>query len=508
MLGMRHARAAGRRRQREAESLTSGATAAGPDELLANVETQRRLSEALLALAEPYRTAVVLRYYEELSAAEIARRTGVPAGTVRWRVKEGVDRLRRQLDDRAGGRRASSLALIKFAAPSARALHRISIAVAMASVTAVAVVAVVHRARAVPAKSPAAVVSNGAHPRKESEMINRIGVVAVAATLAQPVPAAPAAAAIPISKAPRFWVPLGVGPIKGPPTAKVTIVAFMDYQSPFCKQASQTMDALLAAHPRDVRYQVIHRPLPFHRQAPFAAKAALAAGQQGKFWEMHETLLANQNALEPTDIAGYAKKLGLDVARFEADLTGPTVTNQADLEEANAQSLKVAAIPTFFFNGRSVPGAQPREVLEKTLGEELAYADAVLKSGARPTDLYNAIIKGGSTELQAGPSPETGPGADPLSPQALAARKVLTDNAAKATSCYEEALAVKPGLAGSVVVELRLAGGKEPMVLLHDSTMKFAKVDNCIVQSLKKLSYPKLDARDRLVVRHTFTFPQ
>jgi RNA polymerase sigma factor (sigma-70 family) len=522
MLRLQQARAAGRRRQRESESARDAAldAAARPDELLDQVETQRRLAEALLALAEPYRTTVVLRYYEELSAAEIARRSEVPAGTVRWRLKEGLDRLRRHLDEHAVDRRASALALVKFVArgPVTRWPLRLAVG-GVAGIALIGVALVAPRLRS--GHQGLAVQpdrNEGAReaPGRESDMKKSVGVLAVAAGLAGSVgPGATVAApgAIPPSKVSRFWVPLGVGPVKGPATAKVTILGFMDYQSTFCLQASRTMDALVAAHRGEVRYQVIHRPLPFHTRAPFATKAALAAGQQGKFWEMHDVLLANQQALEAADIDGYAKKIGLDLTRFKADIAGATVINQADLEQANAQSLKVGAIPSFFLNGRSVPGAQPLAVFEKALAEEIAYADAVLKAGVPPADLYNTITKLGATELpgQARSAPENEQG-EPEAPQTAvfrAALKVVNDNEAKVTACYESALALKPALAGRVVVDINLASGRDPQVLLRESTMSFAKVDNCIVKSLKALTYPKAEPGDaRLVtVRRAFTFP-
>ena len=76
-----------------------------PEELVARAETQRLLAELVLGLSEPFRRVVLLRYYEGLSGAEIARALGAPAGTVRWELKEGIDRLRRALDSRFGNDR-------------------------------------------------------------------------------------------------------------------------------------------------------------------------------------------------------------------------------------------------------------------------------------------------------------------------------------------------------------------------------------------------------------------
>jgi RNA polymerase sigma factor (sigma-70 family) len=538
ILGMRHARAAGRRREREAESAADARAlspdrSARPDELLEHVETQRRLSEALLALDEPYRTTILLRYFDELSAADIARRTSVPAGTIRWRLKEGLSRLRRQLEEREGGPSALSLVLARFAAPTRGATQGKWLPWTATTMGAVAltvlVVTITHRPPRTPmAQAPdvpsSPTQSTSAVPEKENTMKKSIGILTLAAGLAAnsaPAALAGKTAAIPPSKGPRFWVPLGVAPVKGPPTAKVTIVAFMDYQAPFCARATQTMNALLAAHPRDLRYQVIQRPLPFHKKAPYAARAALAAAQQGRFWEMHEILLANQTDLDPADIERYAKKIGLDVARFKSDLASATVNNQADVEEANVQSLRIDAVPSFFLNGRLVAGAQPLPVFEKAVSEELAYADAVLKAGVQPGDLYTAITKNGATELTTTPSAGAHFGSDedaknwPTNEGGLAgadkdvfdgAIKVLTTNTDVAKACYDSGASIKPGLAGKVVVDVRLLRGQAPTILLHESTLDFPKVDNCIVKGLRTLRFPEGTAH-LIAIRYMFTLP-
>jgi hypothetical protein len=167
----------------------------------------------------------------------------------------------------------------------------------------------------------------------------------------------------------------------------------------------------------------------------------------------------------------------------------------------------VEAIPNFFLNGRSVPGAQPRAVFEKVLAEELAYADAVLKSGVVAADLYNTITRHGSSELTTGarrPS-ITGEGKTG-NPVFDAAWKLLGDNTDKVRACYDAARAVRPNLAGQVVVQVDIVAGHEPTVLLHESTMEFAKVDNCIVQSLKSLSYPN-GTEQAVRLRRRFSFP-
>ncbi|MGE3545381.1 MAG: sigma-70 family RNA polymerase sigma factor [Kofleriaceae bacterium] len=110
-LARMRARSSGRRARRE-ESAVPLEPAPSPDELLARIEMQQQVVRRVLALDEPFRATLLLRYYEGCSAAEIARRQGVPAGTVRWRLKRGLDELRRQLDDsRQGDRKRWALLL-------------------------------------------------------------------------------------------------------------------------------------------------------------------------------------------------------------------------------------------------------------------------------------------------------------------------------------------------------------------------------------------------------------
>jgi RNA polymerase sigma factor (sigma-70 family) len=518
ILARRHARAAGRRRQREGEAAADVAAQDDgvlADDLLARVETQRQLAETLLALDEPYRKTVLLRYYEGLSAAEIARRTEVPAGTVRWRLKEGLARLRRDVDERAGGRRACAVALARFVGRGAVTTggRRIVSGVAMAAATVGAVgLAVLSGLRVVPSSGPPDEVATGAgNGGRTAEQPDRrfqraVGALSLAAgpgPLAGPISMATPARQLPPSKVPRFWVPLGVGPVKGPASAKVTILAFMDYQSPFCLAATRTMDEVLEAHAGEVRYQVLHRPLPIHPRAAFAARAALAASQQGKFWEMHRTLLTNQNALEPDDIDRYAARIGLDVARFEADLGGPTVLGQFDVEEANARSVKVGGIPTLFFNGRGVAGSRSRDEYDRVLAEEIAYADAVLKTGVAPGDLYNTITRSGASEVTPGLAFDRSPAPSTFD----AAWKLIDGKTAAVNDCYRAEQVKTPALTGGVVLEVTLVPDQPPAFLIRESTIDAPGLGDCIVNAMRVLTFPRAKGDKKILLRRRFNFP-
>lgn len=114
-----------------------------------------------------------------------------------------------------------------------------------------------------------------------------------------------------------------------------------------------------------------HLPLDIHKNALGAALASEAARNQGKFWEYHDKLFANQAKLEPENLKQYARELNLDMARFEKDLVDPTVKKRVEDDSAEARTLGVTGTPGFFINGRFLRGAAPFETFTKTIDEEL-----------------------------------------------------------------------------------------------------------------------------------------
>lgn len=99
--------------------------------------------------------------------------------------------------------------------------------------------------------------------------------------------------------------------------------------------------------------------------------AAEAAGNQGKFWEYHDKLFANQSKLAPDNLKQYAKELGLDAARFEKDLADLGKKKRVDDDMAEARSLGVSGTPAFFINGRFINGAKPFQEFAKVINAEL-----------------------------------------------------------------------------------------------------------------------------------------
>src|SRR5260370_39913633 len=98
------------------------------------------------------------------------------------------------------------------------------------------------------------------------------------------------AAALPDTKVERYRVPIENAPVKGSDKAKVTIVEFSDFQCPFCSRVGSTLEQLTKTYGKDIRIAWKNNPLPFHPNAMPAAQPAMAAGEQGKFWQMHAKL--------------------------------------------------------------------------------------------------------------------------------------------------------------------------------------------------------------------------
>jgi protein-disulfide isomerase len=159
-------------------------------------------------------------------------------------------------------------------------------------------------------------------------------------------------------------VPTAGDPSRGPTSAAFTLIVFSDYQCPFCKRAEPIIRSFEQAHMGDVRVVFKNKPLPMHENARLAAKAALAAEQQGRFWEYHDALFAHQTALDGASLERYATDLGLDVRRFDRDLDDPRLDARIEADVADADALKVVGTPTLFVNGHRVVGAQPLEKLE------------------------------------------------------------------------------------------------------------------------------------------------
>jgi predicted DsbA family dithiol-disulfide isomerase len=162
------------------------------------------------------------------------------------------------------------------------------------------------------------------------------------------------------------------GPSLGAADAPVTIVAFSDYECPYCQKADPAVKEVLQAYKGKVRLVYKEFPLPNHPNAQKASEAALCAHEQGKYWEMHDKLFANQTALEVEALKGYARDLALDTARF--DLCLDSDAKRADVRAGlkAGEAAGVTGTPAFFVNGRLISGAVPFERFKELIDAELA----------------------------------------------------------------------------------------------------------------------------------------
>jgi protein-disulfide isomerase len=204
-------------------------------------------------------------------------------------------------------------------------------------------------------------------------------------------------------------LPVGNSYIYGNPDAPVTIVEFTDFQCPFCARGATTIKQVAQKYPNDVRIVLKHFPLNFHKEAEGASKAALAAGEQGKFWEMHDILFENQKSWGGQDMkavtTGYATQLGLDVERFQRDYDNPAFAQVIKDDMAVGGKVGVRGTPHFFVNGRRISGAVPIDQFEKAVQESLAEAKELVAGGTPKNEIYKAAVAKNYKEAEA-PKPQ------------------------------------------------------------------------------------------------------
>ena len=164
-------------------------------------------------------------------------------------------------------------------------------------------------------------------------------------------------------------------PSLGPVNAPVTVVEFSDFQCPFCQRAAPTFKTLRARYGDRIRFVWKDFPLTqIHPDAFDAAMAGHCAGEQGKFWEYHDKLFANQTALDREALKRYAAEGGLDAAKFSACIDSGKYRPRVQSALDSGVRLGVGSTPTTFINGRPVSGAQDVEVFAAVIEEELARA--------------------------------------------------------------------------------------------------------------------------------------
>ncbi len=192
-------------------------------------------------------------------------------------------------------------------------------------------------------------------------------------------------------------VPIGDSPTRGSSSAPIVLIEFADFTCPHCQGLAPGLDKFVDDHATQVRFVYKFMPLqgPGHERAEPAARAAWAAGLQGKFWEMHHRLFASPDHLEQGDFEAYAKDMGLDVAKFRADMQSQATSDKVAADRKLADSLDVKGTPTIYINGREYDKAQSLEdwvdlELQLTAPTKAATAPAPSSSSSSPSSAHAA----------------------------------------------------------------------------------------------------------------------
>jgi protein-disulfide isomerase len=159
---------------------------------------------------------------------------------------------------------------------------------------------------------------------------------------------------------------IGQSPITGAPTKKILLVEFSDFQCPYCAQAHKTIKEFMAKHQDEVTLVYKHFPLSsIHPEALPAAKAAWAAGQQGKFWQYHDVLFTQQKQLGEQFYLETAKNLNLDLEKFNSDRQ--TAEKSITEDMILGESVGISGTPFFVLNGATFSGAVQLSDVEDVL---------------------------------------------------------------------------------------------------------------------------------------------
>ncbi|MEE2672329.1 MAG: thioredoxin domain-containing protein [Myxococcota bacterium] len=170
----------------------------------------------------------------------------------------------------------------------------------------------------------------------------------------------------------KYDVKVGSAPSRGKASAPVKIVEWSDFQCPFCRRVGPTLDQIEKEYGDKVQIAFKHMPLSMHAKARPAHAAAEAAAMQGKFWEMHDKIFADQRGMSEEKYLQYAAELGLDTEKFKKDAASDKVEKRIAADSVEGSKLGVTGTPAFFVNGRFLSGAQPFASFKKLVDEELA----------------------------------------------------------------------------------------------------------------------------------------
>jgi len=174
---------------------------------------------------------------------------------------------------------------------------------------------------------------------------------------------------------PRVEISADPSRLRGNPDAPITIVEFADFQCPYCQEVQHILKAVMEKYKDKVRLGFRDFPLrSIHPQAQSAAEASRCAGDQGKFWEYHDLLYANQTRLDPTGLTDNARAAGVDVNRFTSCLAAGKFKTPIENDLQSGAASGISGTPAFYINGVPLIGSQPASAFESIIESEIADA--------------------------------------------------------------------------------------------------------------------------------------
>jgi len=172
----------------------------------------------------------------------------------------------------------------------------------------------------------------------------------------------------------KYTFELEGNPRKGPANARIVIVEFADFECPHCALMRGTLDGLAKQFPDDVAIYFKQFPLGHHAHSHTAARATLAAHRQGRFWQMHDLIFANQGSLSPQRFVDFATELGLNVETFKKDIEDQALFAQIERDRKEAIEANLTGTPTIYINGRLFLDEKTPEALTAYVKAQLAKA--------------------------------------------------------------------------------------------------------------------------------------
>jgi RNA polymerase sigma factor (sigma-70 family) len=366
-----------------------------PFSATAQAEVDRVVREALARIPDRYRETLVLYYCENRSIREVAATLGIAEDAATQRLSrgrrylaQGVNELvERSLSSQATRDPKKDLRMAVLAAlphvetpapPRGSTMLKLAIATVLTAAVGTTAAVVVHEKSSTTKPNAPLVASKVETPNGAVHAVQPPAIPPTAAAW-RTRPHVGSGSGIDIqdmpeviSKDTRDRLDIEKGPSRGPADAPVTIVVYQDLMCTYCGQVLATIDQIWDEYPGKLRLVV--KQFPVHKQAELAAEASLAAEAQGKFWPLHDLMIANQDNLTRDALVGYAQQAGLDVSTFTNALDQHTFRAALDTEVANGREIGVEATPEFLINGKDFTGARPVEEFRTRIEEALAAA--------------------------------------------------------------------------------------------------------------------------------------